>query len=83
MEVGAEEIKHDKKQSLKYKNACKLYDFQLYFPKFSHPDPTVKRKSGFLTPKFSTSRNIGSSVDIPYFYIISDNKDLLLNQKYF
>ncbi len=84
--VYAEEIKHDREtKTLKYKNAwLKLYDFPIvYFPKFSHPDPTVKRKSGFLTPKFSTSRNIGSSVDIPYFYIISDNKDLTFKPKIF
>ncbi len=84
--VYAEEIKHDKKtKTLNYKNAwLKLYDFPiLYFPKFSHPDPTVKRKSGFLTPKFSSSRNLGSSVDIPYFHIISDNKDITFKPKIF
>ena len=84
--VYAEEIKHDREtKTLKYENAwLKLYDFPVvYFPKFSHPDPTVKRKSGFLTPKFSRSRNIGSSVDIPYFYIISDNKDFTFKPKIF
>ncbi len=84
--VYAEEIKHDKdEKSLKYKNAwLKLYDVPIiYFPRFSHPDPTIKRKSGFLTPKFSSSRNLGSSVDIPYFYIISDNKDLTFKPKIF
>ena len=31
----------------------KIYDVPiLYFPKLSHPDPTVKRRSGFLTPYF-------------------------------
>ena len=29
----------------------------LYFPKFFHPDPTVKRQSGFLTPSFNNSVN--------------------------
>ncbi len=84
--VYAEEIKHDREEkTLEYRNAwLKLYDVPvIYFPKFSHPDPTVKRKSGFLTPKFSSSRNLGSSVDIPYFHIISDNKDLTFKPKIF
>ena len=34
----------------------KIYDFPvLYFPKFFHPDPTVKRQSGFLPPSFNNS----------------------------
>ena len=56
----AEEIEHDKKKIINYKNAwLKIYDVPtIYFPKFSHPDPTVKRKSGFLSPKFSNSKNM-------------------------
>jgi len=77
--IYAENIEHDKsKKIIKYKNAwLKLYDVPIvYFPKFSHPDPTVKRQSGFLTPGFSNSSNIGLSLDIPYYKVISDNKDL-------
>ena len=48
----------------------------LYFPKFFHPDPTVKRQSGFLILTFSDSSNLGSSFKIPYFHVISVNKDL-------
>ena len=50
--IQAEEINHDKKNKIvNYKNAIlKLYDVPvMYFPKFFHPDPTVKRQSGFLT----------------------------------
>jgi LPS-assembly protein len=82
----AEEIEHDKnKQIIKYKNArLKIYDIPtLYFPRFSHPDPTVKRKSGFLSPKFSSSKNIGSSVTVPYYYVLSDNKDITFKPKLF
>ncbi len=82
----AEEIEHDKKeQRINYKNAwLKIYDVPaLYFPRFSHPDPTVNRKSGFLTPKFSSSKNIGTSINIPYFHVISENKDLTFKPKLF
>ena len=84
--IYAEEIEHDKnKQMIKYKNAwLKLYDVPtIYFPRFSHPDPTVNRKSGFLAPKFSSSKNLGSSINIPYFHVVSHNKDLTFNPKVF
>ena len=82
----AEEIEHDKiEQTIKYKNAwLNIYDIPIvYFPRFSHPDPTVKRKSGFLPPSFSSSKNIGSSVTIPYFHVLSKNKDITFKPKLF
>jgi len=84
--IYAEEIEHDKiDQTIKYKNAwLKIYDIPtIYFPRFSHPDPTVKRKSGFLPPTFSSSKNIGSSVTIPYFNVLSENKDITFKPKLF
>jgi LPS-assembly protein len=82
----AEEIEHDKiDQTIKYKNAwLNIYDIPIvYFPRFSHPDPTVKRKSGFLPPTFSSSKNIGSSVTIPYFHVLAENKDMTFKPKLF
>ncbi len=82
----AEEIEHNKiDKTINYKNAwLKIYDRPVvYFPKFSHPDPTVDRKSGFLPPTFSSSRNIGSSVTIPYFHVLSENKDMTFKPKVF
>ena len=48
----------------------------LYFPKFFHPDPTVKRQSGLLKPQFNNSNILGSSFNIPYFHVMADNKDI-------
>ncbi len=47
-----------------------------YTPFLSHPDPTVKRKSGFLTPGFGASSSLGTAIQVPYFWAISDDKDL-------
>ena len=77
--IQAEEVKHDKiKKTISYKNAwLKIYDSPvLYFPKFFHPDPTVKRQSGFLIPKLTDSNTLGSALEIPYFNVLADNKDL-------
>ena len=76
--LEASEIKHDKnKKQLIYENSIlKVYDFPIfYFPKFFHPDPTVERQSGFLIPKLNNSNVLGSSLNIPYFKVISENKD--------
>ena len=47
----------------------------MYFPKFFHPDPTVKRRTGFLQPQFNRSKTLGSSVYIPYFKTLGLDKD--------
>lgn len=84
--IYAEEINYKKKpETINYKNAwLKIYDIPImYFPKFSHPSPLVDRKSGFLAPKFKNSSNLGTSIDIPYFYTISDSKDLTFKPRLF
>jgi len=77
--IKAEKITHDKiKKDMIYKNAIlKIYDVPvLYFPKFFHPDPTVKRRSGFLQPQFNNSETLGSSIQIPYFKTFGNDMDL-------
>ena len=79
--IQSNEIKHDKtKREIHYKNAfLKLYDIPVfYFPKFYHPDPTVKRKSGFLQPTLNSSNVLGNSFSLPYFYEIKKNSDITI-----
>ena len=76
--LKSQEIKHDKiKKSINYKNSwLQFYDVPIfYFPKFFHPDPTVKRQSGFLPPTLLSSSTSGGSINIPYYKVISENKD--------
>lgn len=42
------------------------------------PDPTVKRRSGFLSPEFRTTSGLGFGVKIPYFKTLGDSADLTL-----
>ena len=84
--IYAEEVVHKKNEKkIEYKNAwLKIYDKPvLYFPYFFHPDPTVKRQSGFLMPSFQTSNNSGTSIQIPYYKVISERKDLTLFPRLF
>lgn len=47
-----------------------------YTPYFSHPDPTVKRRTGFLTPSYGTASNLGTFIEIPYFFVLAPNRDV-------
>ena len=84
--MRAKKIQHDKiKKQLIYKNAwLDLYDFPVaYFPKFFHPDPSVKRQSGLLSPEIGSHEILGDSIYLPYFYVISDNQDMTLKPRLF
>ena len=85
-QLTADEIKHDKnKKTINYKKAwLKLYDVPVfYFPRFFHPDPSVKRQSGFLMPSFQDSTSLGSSFAIPYYNAVSENKDITFTPRFF
>ena len=77
--IQAEKIQHSSsKKTIYYSNAVlKVYDFPIfYFPKFSHPDPTVDRRSGFLIPTLLNSSNLGTGLSIPYYVNLSKDRDL-------
>jgi LPS-assembly protein len=85
--LNANLVTHDKeKKEIIYKHAT--LDLNnvpvLYTPYFSHPDPSVKRKEGFLAPSFaSLSTEIGSITKIPYFYPISQSADFTISPVYY
>ena len=82
--IQARKIEHDKtKKTIYYDHATlKVFDVPIfYFPKFFHPDPTVKRQSGFLFPFFTDSTSVGTGFGLPYYWAISSDKDLTFTPK--
>ena len=82
--LQSSEITHDKiKKTINYKDVwLKIYDKPVfYFPKFFHPDPSVKRQSGFLMPGVINSSTSGNSIKIPYFGALSENKDFTVTPR--
>ncbi len=82
--IRAKQIKHNSaKKTIFYEKAVlKIYDFPIfYFPSFFHPDPTVKRQSGFLIPQLANNSTVGFSTSIPYFWAISEDKDMTITPK--
>lgn len=53
-----------------------------YLPYFEAADPTVKRKSGFLTPRFLTSTALGTGAAVPYFLNLAPDYDLTLSPSF-
>ena len=85
-EISSDKITHDKtKKIIHYDKAwLKVYDVPiLYFPKFFHPDPTVKRQSGFLIPAYNESKTHGGHISMPYFKVIRDNIDLTFSPRFY
>ena len=85
-EMRSEKIQHDKrKKIINYKNAfLRIYDIPImYFPKFFHPDPTVKRQSGFLIPTIKNSNDGKNYLNTPYFLAIAENKDATFSPRFY
>ena len=84
--IQSTKMLHDnKKKTIYYDNALvKIYNIPIFYsPKLSHPDPTVERRSGFLPPSISDTKNLGSSASIPYFFAINSDKNLTLTSRIF
>ena len=47
-----------------------------YLPYFSMPDPSVKRKTGFLMPSYTVQSNLGAGVRVPFYWAIDPHYDL-------
>jgi LPS-assembly protein len=84
--LQASQMTHDKKKkTIYYDNAViKFYDIPIFYtPKLAHADPSVDRRSGFLPPTLSDSKNLGASLQIPYFWNLNKDKDFTLTSKLF
>ena len=85
-QMRSRKIHHDKiKKQIAYTHAwLEVYDYPVfYFPRFFHPDPTVKRQSGFLKPEISDHDTLGDSIYTPYFHVISKDKDITIKPRLF
>ncbi len=49
-----------------------------YTPYLSHPTPDARGKSGFFLPSYTTNPFFGSVIKAPYYWRISEDKDLTL-----
>ncbi len=78
-QIRASEVEHNKEaKTVAYKNAR----FEVkgvpiaYIPYFAHPDGSVDRKSGFLTPSVGYKSDLGAFIKGDYYWSIAPEKDL-------
>ncbi len=77
-QLKARKVVHDQEeQTVTYRDATfEVFGLPLFYtPYFSHPDPTVDRKTGFLAPTFGSSGQLGLTAEVPFFIVIDDTSD--------
>jgi LPS-assembly protein len=84
-QVKAVRLIHDQIDKMLYFENAQLEFFGVplaYIPYFSAPDPTVKRKSGFLTPNPSSNTTYGFGIEVPYYWAIAPDYDATFNPRF-
>jgi LPS-assembly protein len=83
-QVKAARIIHNQTEKMLYFEDASLEFFGkpiAWFPYMSAPDPTVKRKTGFLMPLFSSNSAYGFGVETPYYIAMAPDYDLTLSPR--
>ena len=83
-QVKAARMIHDQGEKMIYFENAQLEFFGLpvaYMPYFSAPDPTVKRKTGFLFPTAGYSTKMGVFAQAPYYWALAPDYDLTLTPR--
>ncbi|MBR5904705.1 MAG: LPS-assembly protein LptD [Alphaproteobacteria bacterium] len=86
-EITGNEIIHDENEKMIYFHnaAFWLYNGNIpifWLPYYDMPDPSVKYKSGLLTPSFKSTSDMGTQLNIPVYINISDKHDLTTTFSY-
>ena len=50
-----------------------------YTPWFRHPDPSVRKATGFLLPSVGTDSELGQTLQTPFFINLAPNRDITLS----
>jgi LPS-assembly protein len=83
-QVKGARIIHDQQEKMLYFETAQLEFFGVpmaYLPYFSTPDPTVKRKTGFLMPGFTQTTGYGFGVDVPFYWAIAPDYDATISPR--
>src|ERR1043166_1857674 len=84
-QLKAREVSDDKELKLiEFRDAVLEVDgFPVFYTLYlSEPEPSVKRKTGFLTPTFGNSSNVGFHIAVPYFVELGPDKDVTLTPRF-
>lgn len=80
-QIRARKVTHDQLERQLYFEGAQFRILDLpvfYFPYLRLPDPTLDRATGFLVPSIRTTSQLGTGVQVPYFFKLGDHRDLTL-----
>jgi len=83
-QLKGERVTHDEEHhEITYRDATlEMWGVPVFYvPYFSHPDPSVERRSGFLLPTIGRSDQLGVIFGMPYYGIIDDSSDFTLEPR--
>lgn len=84
-QITATKIVHDMDSRMLrfYNPVLWTYDVPLlWFPYYAMPDPGVKHKTGLLMPDFESTNKMGTQINIPVYFSLSDTHDLTFTLSY-
>jgi len=84
-QVKGARIIHNKTERMLYFEDATLEFFGMpiaYMPYFSTPDPTVKRKTGFLMPYSVTNSRTGTGIETPYYWALAPDYDFTFTPRF-
>ncbi len=84
-QVKGARIIHDQTDKMLYFENAQIEFFGVpmaYLPYFSTPDPTVKRKTGFLMPGYSNYTTYGYGMETPFYWAIAPDYDATFSPRF-
>lgn len=84
-QIKARRVVHDQEdRTLRYRDAfLEVKGVPVfYLPWFSHPDPSVDRRTGLLPPDFSTDSQLGVGIKVPFYWSPNDHRDFTIAPKW-
>ncbi|MGD9538192.1 MAG: LPS-assembly protein LptD [Alphaproteobacteria bacterium] len=84
-QVKAKEVVHDQvDHDIAYYDAwLEFFGVPVvYTPYFQHSDPTVKRRTGVLSPTYGSTTALGYMLTVPYYIVLEPWRDLTISPTY-
>ena len=86
-EIFSTKVIHDSDEKMLYFHNSSFWIYNdtfpiLWLPYYEMPDPSVKYKTGFLTPSFNSTNDMGLQINIPLYINFSNRHDLTTTFSY-
>ena len=86
-DIHSHTIIHDANEKMLYFHNASFWVYDnnipvLWLPYYEMPDPSVKYKTGLLSPSFNSTNGMGTQINIPVYINISDRHDLTTTFSY-